>query len=66
MFNTPGWSRRDYADWYSLLGCWNSDIAVPCKASVAVVELGLWSMLPMAVVECKSSRRFGGHTTWSR
>ncbi len=38
---------------------------VPWKASLAVVELGLWSMLSTAAVVNSPFRRFGGHTIFS-
>ena len=49
-----------------LFGCWKSEIPVPWNESVAVVVLGLWSMLSTAAVVNKPWRTLGGHTTWSR
>ena len=46
-------------------GCWNNDIPVPCSDPLAVVELGLWSMLSTAAVVNKENRNFGGQTTFS-
>ena len=38
---------------------------MPCNEPVAVVELGLWSMLSTALVVNSFSLRFEGQTTFS-
>ena len=46
--------------------CWNNEIPVPWKDSVAVLELGLWSMLSIAPHINTFFLRFGGQTIESR
>ena len=47
-------------------GCWNSDIAVPWKESLDVLDEGLWSKLSTAATVNRSLCSCGGHTTfWS-
>ena len=54
-------------DWpsFSAVGCWNIDMPVPWTESVAVVELGLWSILSTVAVVKRFVLSFGGHTTCS-
>ena len=47
----------------SALGCWNNEIPVPWKASLAKEELGLWSILSTAAVVNTFFLSLGDQTT---
>ena len=48
---------------FSAVGCWKSDILFPLKEVVAVVAVGLWSILSIAAVMKSPLLRIEGHNT---